>query len=642
MDETRAQAYLQLIQTLLTCPNGEEPQILQDNLELLDRGFLQACEVIAENLTQQGQENAASFLRNLASQLGQFLDGKDEGDSDNSEGENSQEYANFILELLQAEQDSNSDIKVIYPMLAERQHLLNLRFADILQQVAQNLIADENPEAIASIVGIIENLSIHIKNFPLGSRANNLEIAITGYQIVLNNRQPGSEMFAQTQNNLANAYRNRIRGEKAENIELAIASYTAALTIYKPDAFPEDWAMTQNNLAIAYRNRIRGDKAENIEQAIKSYTAALTIYTDDAFPEKWATTQNNLAAAYRNRIKGEKAENIEVAIASYTAALTVYTLEAFPQDWAMTQENLAYAYIDIKDNLAAIQHFCSALEIYTPSSFPLSCLKAGRNLGNFAFELQDWENAIYGYENAITAAEQSREWATSQRSKRKILENALPIYEKMVLACIHHQRYETALLTVERSKSRTLIELLDNANLYPKNSTPAQKQQLTQLRRQIASLQQQLDIDETPTETETTTETNTDTLKEKGSISTAKSPQTSDSHLEAELKTLQQQITQLLREINDPDFNLTQRVIPQLPDFSQFLDSQTALIEWYLPPNPDSGFHVFIVTNPIGDPPKSPLRRGTLSEEDPPLVSRELPVPPLTKGGLGRVFKLQP
>ncbi|MEZ2317580.1 MAG: CHAT domain-containing protein, partial [Microcoleus sp.] len=391
------------------------------------------------------------------------------------------------------------------------------------------------------------------------------------------------------------------------------------------------------NLATAYSDRIRGEKAENIELAIAFYTAALTIYTLDAFPEKWAMTQNNLATAYSDRIRGEKAENIELAIAFYTAALTIYTLDAFPEKWAATQENLAYVYIDIKDNLAAIQHFCSALEIYTPSSFPLSCLNAGRNLGNFAFELEDWENAIYGYENAITAAEQSREWATSQRSKRQILENALPIYEKMVLACIHLQRYETALLTVERSKSRTLIELLDNANLYPKNSTPAQKQQLTQLRRQIASLQQQLDIDETPTETETTTETNTDTLKEKGSISTPEQPPTSDSHLEAELKTLQQQVTQLLREINDPDFNLTQRVIPQLPDFTQFLDSQTALIEWYLPPNPDSGFHVFIVTNPIGDPPKSPLRRGTLSEEDPPLVSRELPVPPLTKGGLGGV-----
>jgi hypothetical protein len=32
-----------------------------------------------------------------------------------------------------------------------------------------------------------------------------------------------------TQNNLANAYRNRIKGERGENIEKAIAFYEAAL-----------------------------------------------------------------------------------------------------------------------------------------------------------------------------------------------------------------------------------------------------------------------------------------------------------------------------------------------------------------------------------------------------------------------------
>ncbi|MEG4577302.1 CHAT domain-containing protein [Microcoleus sp. N3A4] len=861
MDETRAQAYLQLIHTLLTCPNGDEPQILQDNSELLDRGFLQACELVAENFTQQGEENAASFLRNLASQVGQFLDANDDGDSDNSESEDSQEYANFILELLQAEADSNSDIKVIYPMLAERQHLLNHRFAETLQQVAQQLIA-EHPEAIAFILAIIESLSIHIKNFPLGSRANNLEIAITGCQIVLNNRQPGSEKFAQTQNNLATAYSNRIRGEKAENIELAIASYTAALTILTPDAFPQDWAQTQNNLANAYSDRIRGERAQNIELAIASYTAALTILTPDAFPENWATTQNNLAAAYSNRIRGEKAQNIELAIASYTAALTIRTREAFPQDWAQTQNNLANAYSDrirgekaenielaitsyyaaltiytgdafpeewamTQNNLGeayskrirgeraenleramvcyqealevyipeafpekwantqlqiakfyqnsirgdqseniekafrayqevlkvktresypvdwaethnqlasayfqriagekaknieqAINSYNNALTVYTFKSFPEYWAAVQTNLslayyqriigvkennieqaiaysesalkvyssdsfldqraktqeslaqyyttrdfgdkvkniskaieyfqataqiyqkqGDAVFDKQQWDLAINFYDDAITAVEQSRQWETSQRSKRQILENALPMYEKMVLACIHLERYETALLTVERSKSRTLIELLDNANLYPKNSTPAQKQQLSQLRRQIASLQQQLDTNQPPPETDTATDT--DTLPEKRSISTPEPSQTSASHLEAELKTLQQQVTQLLREINDPDFNLTQRVIPQLPDFTQFLDSQTALIEWYLPPNPDSGFHVFIVTNRTGDPPKSPLRRGTLSEADPPLVSGEVPVPPLLRGGLGGDLHIQ-
>ncbi len=218
MQENRAQAYLQLIHTLLNCPNGEEPQILQDNSELLDRGFLETCELVASTLAEQGGENGANFLRNLASQLWQLIDMNDNGDNKKSEGENFQEYANFFLELLQAEQDSNSDIAVIYPMLAQRQHLLNARFAEILQQVSQKLIVGENSQTISSIIGLMENLSNHISEFPSGNRADNIEIAITGYEIVLNNREPGSEKWTQTQNNLATAYNNRVNGSLAENL----------------------------------------------------------------------------------------------------------------------------------------------------------------------------------------------------------------------------------------------------------------------------------------------------------------------------------------------------------------------------------------------------------------------------------------
>ncbi len=218
MEETRIAAYEQLIHTLLNCPNGDEPQILQDNSELLDRRFLETCESVAAKLAAQGGENGANFLRNLASQLGQFIDMNDDGDSNNSEGENSQEYAKFFLELLQAEEASNGDVKVIFPMLEQRQHLLNARFAETLQQVAEKLLDGENPETISSIVGLIENLSIHINQFPRGNRANNIEIAIIGYQIVLKNREPGSEKFAQTQHNLATAYSDRINGSLAENL----------------------------------------------------------------------------------------------------------------------------------------------------------------------------------------------------------------------------------------------------------------------------------------------------------------------------------------------------------------------------------------------------------------------------------------
>ena len=180
-----------MIQQLLSCPSGEEAQILQDNSQLLDAGFLQACEAVAATLAQQGNENNANFLRNLASQVAELLGMREEEDSDNSEGGNPQEYLNFILELLRTERSFNG-LAAVYPILQQRQHLLNARFAETLQEVASNSIA-EHPEAIEDIVALIGNLSNHISDFPLGRKANNIEIAITGYQIVLNNREPGSE-----------------------------------------------------------------------------------------------------------------------------------------------------------------------------------------------------------------------------------------------------------------------------------------------------------------------------------------------------------------------------------------------------------------------------------------------------------------
>ncbi len=215
MEENRAQAYLQLIHSLLNCPKGDEPQILQDNSELLDRGFLETCELVASTLTQQGGENGAKFLRNLASEIGQFMDMNDDGNSNNSEVENFQEYANFFLELLQAEQASNSDSAVIFAMLAGRQHLLNDSFARTLEQVSSKLLDGENSETISSIIGLIESLSGHISEFSSGNQEKNMEIAITGYQIVLSNRELGSEKFAQTQQILATAYSNRINGSPA-------------------------------------------------------------------------------------------------------------------------------------------------------------------------------------------------------------------------------------------------------------------------------------------------------------------------------------------------------------------------------------------------------------------------------------------
>jgi CHAT domain-containing protein len=423
------------------------------------------------------------------------------GDRVHSEGEDSQEYAEFILELLLAEA-SYSGIQVIYPILKERQHLLNARFAETLHQVAQRLMS-QNPEAIESIVAIIGNLSIYIRDFPLGSRANNIEIAITGYQIVLNNRQPGSEMFAQTQNNLANAYSNRINGSRAENLERAIEFYEAALTVYTLEAFREYWATIQNNLANAYSDRINGSRAENLERAIEFYEAALTVYTLEDFPEDWAMTQNNLANAYRNRINGSRAENLERAIEFYEAALTVYTFEDFPEDWAMTQNNLAAAYYSRingsrAENLErAIEFYQAALTVYTFEDFPFKNVGTLNNLGwaylakldNINQEKPEDTNqkaatlqsAYDTFKNAITGAAELRKLESQNETKQKHDLEWDKLYRGMVQVCLDRQSNQEALEYAEANKARNLAEVIAQKQEIPKTLAPITFSQITQL-----------------------------------------------------------------------------------------------------------------------------------------------------------------
>jgi CHAT domain-containing protein len=422
MDEARLQAYVNLIEQLLTCADDEElNNILQANQELIDPEFLQVMENYATGLEQQGNNNPAPWLRNMAQQLGQYL---------NPQVGSMEEYQGFLLEVLQAEYESNNPA-VVYPILQRRQHLLDGTFAQLLQQWARNKFSQAKPEEVAVIAVLIQNLCLDISEFPLGSRANNLEISIKGYHTVLEvlTRDAFPEKWAMTQNNLGLAYSNRIRGERADNLELAIAALNLSLQVYTRDAFPYEWANSQNNLGNAYCNHIRGERADNLELAITAYNLSLEVYNREAFPEDWARSQNNLGTAYSDRIKGERADNLELAIAAYNLSLEVYTREAFPEDWARSQNNLGTAYIDRiigerADNLELAIAACNqSLEVYNREAFPQDWARSQNNLG-LAYSNRIRGERADNLELAIAAYNQSLEvynreafpydWARSQ------------------------------------------------------------------------------------------------------------------------------------------------------------------------------------------------------------------------------------
>ena len=65
--------YLTLIDQLLKCPNGKEPEVLDAQLDLIDADFVHTMMQVATSFAHQDNQDAAKFLifisRELAMQL---------------------------------------------------------------------------------------------------------------------------------------------------------------------------------------------------------------------------------------------------------------------------------------------------------------------------------------------------------------------------------------------------------------------------------------------------------------------------------------------------------------------------------------------------------------------------------------------
>ena len=453
MNEQRQQAYFNLIQRLLSCRSDDEilQEIFAANQELVDVGFLQESLKRARFLIVINEFEQANRLMNIVGLLLGVSNGL-------VPYVIYRKYYDFLTKVLSAIEKSKGDSQLIYRLLAENTDKLDGVLVKILRQWGTNKLREAQADVAKRLALAIDVFSFLIAQFTLGNKANNMEIAITGYEVVLTvyTREAFPQEWANTQYNLAHAYCYRILGEKAENIEKAIAACDAALTVYTREAFPQEWLDTQNNLASAYEQRIMGDKAENIEKMIAACDAALSVHTREASPQEWAGRQFSLAHAYNQRIIGDKAENIEKAIAACDAALSVYTREAFFQEWVNTQNNLAIAYIErIKEDKAeniekAIAACNAALSVYTREAFFQEWARTQINLANAYTQRikgekrENIEQAIAAGDAALTVYTRQafpKNWASTQillanayrerikGEKRENIEQAIAAYD---------------------------------------------------------------------------------------------------------------------------------------------------------------------------------------------------------------------
>lgn len=480
-------------------------------------------------------------------------------------------------------------------------------------------------------IGILTNLGNAYIDRIIGIKGENIQKGIECYESALKicSKEIFSFQWATLQYSLANVYGNRIGGgTRAEKVQQVIIHCNLALEVFTREVFPYKWAFCQGVLGTYYLEI--GDTM----LAISHYQDAIEILQDKEWAEDWARTCLRLAYAFRKlSIKGSFHKEMygKFAVARYQDALQVFTLEEYPDDWASIQSKLgdffteqgqfeeakkyydkalqvynnsdefpeelaltlnriAVVYAGQGQITAAIEFLQFGLTICNPISFPTECLILGMTLGFIALISEEWTVAIQGYEKAIAAVEQSREWATNEAARQEIQLNAIDVYINMVQACINDGQIEKALETVERSKSRNLVELLANSELYPKGANDSLKEELRRLRSTISSIRKLL------ADSENNSTFNRDSFQGFRSSETSSYNREYIAQQRELLQEYQRQLDEVFAQCQqlDPAFTLTQKVNHiTVAEIRDLIDSHTAILEWHI--GTDS-FQIFIVT----------------------------------------------
>ncbi|MEM7759329.1 MAG: hypothetical protein AAF298_14570 [Cyanobacteria bacterium P01_A01_bin.40] len=69
----RQEEYFKLIDRLLRCPNGKEPEVLDASAELLDKEFITTVMQVATMMAHENNQEASKFLIFIARQLSKEL-----------------------------------------------------------------------------------------------------------------------------------------------------------------------------------------------------------------------------------------------------------------------------------------------------------------------------------------------------------------------------------------------------------------------------------------------------------------------------------------------------------------------------------------------------------------------------------------
>ena len=149
MNKPSLKAYLNLVQKLLSCPQGEEWIVLREHGELVNLGLVEVMEQIANYFAMEGKIKPAKYLHNWASQLHHILI------DNNFTARDRDDKTDAYLELVKALLDCPEGLE--QQILTAHQDLIEPKLIEVMREVAERLMSSD-PETAEYLQNLAADL----------------------------------------------------------------------------------------------------------------------------------------------------------------------------------------------------------------------------------------------------------------------------------------------------------------------------------------------------------------------------------------------------------------------------------------------------------------------------------------------------
>lgn len=354
MDENRISAYLEFIQKLLECASGEEPQTLNLPSDLVEPGLLQMVILVAKQFYDNGNQQGAKFLTNLALQLGEIL------------GSDQQQ-----------------------PVIREQTADILFRWANEQFYISQMPLAFQCWQQCLTIYqGIHHGQGIAIALGNLGNAYFALadyEQAITYWKQTSNILQEikDSRRLVTALGNLAKAY-------------FSLAEYAQAINFYEQSlAINREIQDRPNEASLLLSLGIAYHSLGEYERALDCHELSLTIHQDIKYRQGEAASLESVGITYNSLGKYQR------AIDNHKRSLAISREIQDRQGEAASLGNLGIVYDSLGEYEQAIAYHEQSLAICGEIEDPRSKASSLIGLGNVYLSLGQYEEAIDYYKQSL-------------------------------------------------------------------------------------------------------------------------------------------------------------------------------------------------------------------------------------------------